>query len=149
MLHLVRYVAAGGDPARTFANQGQLLLNVLVGIILPMLVGVVTHRLAASWVKSLVLLALSIIGGLLTTVTVASFRWQDFVTNFLLQFGSAVVAHYGALKPTGITGSNGVIQKVISAGIGRTTTDVSATTGPRTDVGTGGGAPDPAPAGSG
>lgn len=146
MLHLVRYVASGGDPAATFVNQGQLLLNVLVGVVLPMLVGVVTHRLAASWLKSLVLLALSVLGGLLTTVAVASFRWQDFLTAFVLQFGTAVVAHYGALKPTGITGSNGAIQKQLSLGIGQGTADVSATTGPGTDVGSnGGGAPDPAP----
>lgn len=141
-MHLVRFVVAAGDPAQTFANQGQLLLNVLVGIVLPMLVAVVTHRLAAGWLKSLVLLALSILGGLLTTVAVASFRWQDFLTNFLLQFGAGVLAHYGVLKPAGITGSNGAIQKLLPAGAGQTTQDVSAVTGPGTvDPGP----PDPAP----
>lgn len=118
------------DHAHTVANEGQFLLNVLVGFVLPMLVAVVTHRLAADWLKSVVLTALTVLSSLLTTVTVASFHWKDFATAFVLQFGTAVAGHFGLLKPTGVTGSNGLIQKMLSAGVGAGTQDVSATVGP-------------------
>jgi len=121
MLH-VRIVADGYTSATVFANQGQLLLNVLIGVVLPMLVALVTHRVAAEWLKGLLLLALSVLGGLLATISVADFHWKDFLTAFVIQFSSAVVAHFGALKPLGVTGSQGVIQQGIPAGIGGSTT---------------------------
>lgn len=116
------------DHAHIVGNEGQLLLNVLVGFVLPMLVGIITHRLAASWLKSVTLTGLAVLASLLTTITVANFHWKDFATAFVVQFGTAVAGHYGLLKPTGITGSNGMIQKAISVGIGKGTQDVSATT---------------------
>jgi hypothetical protein len=134
-LHFVRYVMAAGDPARIAPHQGQLLLDALIGVVLPMLVGVVTHRLAASWLKSLALLALSVLSAVLTTVVVSDFHWLTFGTTFMVQFASAVVAHYGLLKPVGITGADGVIQKLIPEGVGATTSDVSATHGPGTEAG--------------
>lgn len=142
-MHLVRYLLANGDPAALAVNQGQLLLDALIGVVLPMLVGVVTHRLAASWLKSLVLLALTVASAVLTTVGVSDFHWLTFGTTFMVQFASAVVAHYGLLKPVGVTGANGVIQKLIPEGVGGSTTEVSATTGPGSE-GVGSGA-SPAP----
>lgn len=109
-------------PATQFVNEGQVLLNVVVGVLLPLLVALVTHRVAAEWLKSLILLALSVLGGLLTTVGVDSFHWKDFLLAFAVQFGSAVASHFGALKPLGITGSTGAIQTAIPAGLGGGTT---------------------------
>lgn len=121
MLH-VRIVADAATQATIFANQGQLLLNVLIGVVLPVLVALVTHRVAAEWLKATLLLALSVLGGLLATITVADFHWKDFVTAFVIQFVSAVASHFGALKPLGITGSTGAIQTSLPQGIGGSTT---------------------------
>lgn len=142
-MHIVRFVLASGDPARPLQNQGQFLLDVIVGVVLPMLVGVITHRLAAGWLKSLVLLALTVLTALLTDTVVSDFHWRTFGMTFVLQFGSAVVAHYGLLKPVGVTGSNGLIQKLAPAGIGATTSDISATSGPGTKAVGGGASPAP------
>lgn len=109
-------------PSTQFANEGQVLLNVVVGVILPLLVALVTHRVAAEWLKSLILLALSVLGGLLTTVTVDTFHWKGFLLAFAVQFGTAVTSHFGALKPLGITGSTGVVQTKLPGGVGSGTT---------------------------
>lgn len=116
-------------PSTQFINEGQVLLNVVIGVVLPLLVALVTHRVAAEWLKSLILLALSVLGGLLTTVTVASFDWKDFLLAFAVQFGSAVASHFGALKPLGITGSTGAIQNTVPQGIGGSTTSTKNSNG--------------------
>jgi hypothetical protein len=118
VIHTIGQVTTASDNAQLFTNQGQLLLNIGIGVLLPMLVALVTHRLASGAVKTLLLLALSLLGGLLANVTVASFRWQDFLTSFLLQFETAAVAHFSALKPLGITGAQGVIATAVPAGVG-------------------------------
>lgn len=105
------------DPAALAVNQGQFLLDALIGVVLPMAVAVVTHRLAAGWLKTVVLIALSVLSSLLTTVVVSDFHWGTFAMTFLVQFGSAVLAHFGVLKPAGVTGAEGVIQKALPKGL--------------------------------
>jgi hypothetical protein len=106
------------SDATNFSNQGQVLLNLAVGVALPVLVALVTAKVANKTIKSLALLALAAVGGLLTNISVSDFHWKDFLTGFAIQFLSAVASHYGFLKPVGVTGSDGVIQTLVPSGVG-------------------------------
>ena len=95
------------------------IVTALVGAILPAVVALVTNRLASSQYKSLVLLGLTGVSSVLTPlVGQAEVNWRTVVTTFIVQFGSAVLAYYGALKPLNIAGSDGAIQTKIPGGIG-------------------------------
>lgn len=97
-----------------------LLCNLALGVVLPTLVAVVTQRLAGASLKSMVLLAFSAIGGVLTQVIAQNgdFHWKPALISFGLTFISSVGTHYGVLKPTGITGTNGAIQVNAPGGLG-------------------------------
>jgi hypothetical protein len=96
-------------------------LSVIVATALPAVVALITNRLADSWVKAVALIALSIVAGWLSELQAAggSFELGQTVVHVLMTFAIAVVAHYGALKPVRITGSAGVIQTAVPAGLGR------------------------------
>lgn len=98
-------------------------LNVLINVLLPILVAVLTSRVADGAVKALVLLVLSAVSGFLVA-------WLDAVNlgvafdmsqaGFTVVVGlvMAIAAHFGVWKPTGVTGSAGVIQLRMPGGIG-------------------------------
>lgn len=100
------------------ADQTQPLINVGVGLLLPPIVAAVTHRLASSVVKSLLLLALAAAGGVITSAGANALDWRSLLDAFMTQFAAAVIAHYGLLKPTGITGSAGAIARALPSGLG-------------------------------
>jgi ABC-type antimicrobial peptide transport system permease subunit len=97
------------------------VLAVLVGAVLPMVTALVTHKLADSSVKALVLVLLSIVAGWLTELQKngGSFQLWPTVVNILITFATAVVTHFGLLQPLHVTGSDGMIQKVVPGGIGK------------------------------
>lgn len=96
------------------------VLTVILAVILPMLTALVSARFANSSVKTLVLLALTIIATGLQTVFDDGGRFEagDFVTNAAVQFLMAVGFHFGLLKPTGVTGANGKVAQSVPAGVG-------------------------------
>jgi hypothetical protein len=99
-------------------------LTVLLGVVLPMLTGLVTARLAHAGLKATVLALLSAIGGILNELysvggNLAGFDWSASLANAVTVFLMAVGLHYGLLKPTGVTGQNGVVQTgALSGGLG-------------------------------
>ena len=95
-------------------------LTLIVGVLLPGVTALVTHRLAHAGVKALVLLFLSVLGGWLTQLQQEGghFEVWSTIANILLAFATAVIAHYGILKPINLTGSTGIIQRGIPAGVG-------------------------------
>jgi hypothetical protein len=99
-----------------------VLINFALGVLLPMLTAFVTKRLAGSSVKGVILLLLSAIGGFLTQYLSqdSNWHWKTAVFSFALTFIAAVGTHYGLLKPTGVTGTNGAIQVRVPGGIGGT-----------------------------
>jgi hypothetical protein len=95
-------------------------LSIIIGSVLPALVALVTSRVADKWIKSVLLIALSAVTGVLLEIQAGggAFSWKQALTTAAVTFASGVVAHFGALKPLGVTGSNGVIQSAVPAGVG-------------------------------
>lgn len=94
-------------------SQTLLLLNLAVGTVLPALVGFVTHRKAPAQVKSLLLLALAAVGAVLTTsIQQGKFDLGHVAVSFATTFLTAVGAHFGLLKPAGVTGEAGAVSGV-------------------------------------
>lgn len=99
-------------------------LMLLVSGVLPALVALVTKRMASSGLKAVVLLFLSALLGFATemynaVVHAAEFNFGRVAAQWLLSFLVAVAAHYGLLKPTGLTGSQGVIARGVPGGVGQ------------------------------
>lgn len=101
-------------------NTTLVVCNVLVGFVLPAVVALVTKRVADAQLKSLVLLALSAVTGVVTQVLASngSFDVKTAFLAFASTFGAGVMSHYGVLKPAGVTGSEGVIATAVQGGIG-------------------------------
>lgn len=81
-------------------------LGLLVSVILPVLVGLVTTRVTHAGVKAVLLLALSGLNGFLVEYA-AGGPGYDVGTAAVLAlvgFGTAVLAHFGLWKPTGVAG---------------------------------------------
>jgi hypothetical protein len=95
-------------------------LAFLIGTILPAATAFVTNRFASGAVKSLTLLALSLITGGATSVaaTGGTFELKAAVVGFFVTFVTGVATHYGLLKPNGVTGSDGAIARAVPGGIG-------------------------------
>jgi hypothetical protein len=82
----------------------QVYLPILVGVVLPALVALVTKQVASSRFKSITLIALSAVSSVLVPqIGVDAVDLKAVLNNFLLIFGSGVLAYYGVLKPTGAT----------------------------------------------
>lgn len=99
------------------------LLALLLSAILPALVALATKRLASPGLKALALLFLAAVTGFVAELADAvsagsSFDWRAALFIWLSSFMVAVLSHYGLLKPTGVTGSSGVIARKVPGGIG-------------------------------
>lgn len=95
-------------------------LTVAISIVLPAVVALITKQAASGAVKSLTLLALSIVTAALVQIQQAggTFDWQVTLRDTIVSFVVAVAVHYGLLKPVSITGSEGSIQRVAPWGLG-------------------------------
>lgn len=97
-------------------------LTALISVFLPMIVALITRQVASGTVKSLILLFLSAVTGTVTSwqATGGTFDLKDAVIATIMSFIVAVGMHFGLLAPTGVTGSEGAIQrKTASFGIGK------------------------------
>lgn len=76
-------------------------------IALPILVGLVTDRLSAGWVKVALLGGLTFVATILTAILAAGgldgVDWPNVVGNALVTWFLAIAAHLGILKPLGVT----------------------------------------------
>lgn len=106
--------------AQTSVTLDDYWLTFLVSVALPMLTAVIRRRYSASWIASLVLLLLAMISGWLTSLyaTGGTFELRAAAVSVAVSFITAVGVHYGLLKPTGITGNDGVISRALPAGVG-------------------------------
>lgn len=110
------------DNSQIVVTIDEYWLTFLVSVALPMVVAVVTKRLASGVVKSMVLLFLTVLTGWLTSLyaTGGVFELKAAGVGVAVSFITAVGAHFGLLGPNGlnITGKNGAIQTTIRGGIG-------------------------------
>lgn len=96
-----------------------LLVNAIVGILLPLLVQLVVKAKAVAWVKTMVNIALSAVASALTPLLASSHvNWQTVALTFVQVFSLTIVSHYGILKPVGLTGAGGVIAALVPGGVG-------------------------------
>lgn len=98
-------------------------INVAVNTLLPIVVALITARIADGAVKALVLLALSAVSGFLTSALAAvelgvPFAWDQAAFTVLLGYVVAVASHFGLWKPAAVTGSGGAVQARVPGGIG-------------------------------
>lgn len=103
--------------------SGAQWLNLLINLFLPALVAWVTARNADPRVKAVVLAFLSAVSGFLISWLDALnnllvFDWSQAGFTVLSGFAAAVIAHFGLLKPVGLTGSEGTIQLRAPGGLG-------------------------------
>jgi hypothetical protein len=98
-------------------------ISALVGTLLPILVALVTARVASGAVKAVVLLLLSAVSSFLSEWLVAlnsaaTFDFSQAAYGVLLTFVVAVAGHFGFWKPADVTGSEGSVQRSVSGGVG-------------------------------
>lgn len=98
-------------------------LTFAVSVALPVLVALVTQRLASGAVKSLVLLFLSLVTGFATSLfaTDGTFELKSAGVAFAVSFVTAVAAHFGLLGSNGLnlTGKNGAVATALPSGVGK------------------------------
>jgi len=99
-------------------------LTFLIATILPAITALVTKRFASSVYGAVILLALSVVTGWLTSLgaTGGTFELKAAVVGMFVAFITAVASHFGLLKPANVTGSGGAIQEIVPGGIGNSDT---------------------------
>jgi hypothetical protein len=100
-----------------------LLWGLVASLVVPMLVALVAHVRSASWVKSILVLVLSALGSAATNASVTHLTVRNFLLSFAQIAALSVVAHMGFLSQFQITGAQGLIQRLIPAGVGQGTSD--------------------------
>jgi hypothetical protein len=88
-----------------FGSNGAMLLWLAVTVIMPLVVGLVTKFSTSAAVKSLLLVLLSLVNGVLSEALAAGdgFDWRKAITQAVVAFVIAVAVHFGVWKPTGTT----------------------------------------------
>lgn len=81
-----------------------LVVNVIVGVFIPILVGVVTKLHASRGLKAILNALLAAATGILSqTVVDAHTNWRRIVVSIAVTWIMSVATHYGLWKPTGAT----------------------------------------------
>lgn len=92
------------DPTAYSGLNTVQVASLLLGVFLPILVGLVTKVTTNAAVKSLLLLALSCVSGFLTEfVNSNNFIWQQALLTSVITFVIGVATYYGLWNPTGVT----------------------------------------------
>ena len=86
-----------------FAHVGQLLLWAVLTLVMPLLVGLVTKKSTAAYWKAALLMALSLLNGVLTewAASYDTYDWRRALAGALFAWVIAVAGHFGVWKPTG------------------------------------------------
>lgn len=92
-------------------------ISILVGFVIPLLVGLLSRLNASRHLKAVLNFALSALAAALSGIIPDQpFYWSGFVVTFALTWATSVASYYGLLKPSGVAGS--VAEKTSSFGIG-------------------------------
>lgn len=80
-------------------------LSLVTSVILPVLVGLVTTKVASPGAKGVLLLALSALNGFVLEISdhPSGFNLGSAAILTIVSFGTSVLAHFGFWKPTGIS----------------------------------------------
>lgn len=78
----------------------------LVGVVIPLLVGLLTKLNASSGIKSILNLGFTALGTALVTFNQTTvWNWKTFAINFGLGWAVSIGTYYGFYKPTGVAGT--------------------------------------------
>lgn len=119
MLHplLILLAATAGTPSKQILDAQTISL--LVGIVIPLLVGLLSKIHASSGLKAVINAALSAVAGAFSAFASTGFSatdWKTLVTSIVTTWVVSVATYYGVYKPTGVAGS--VIAKTPNFGLG-------------------------------
>lgn len=78
------------------------LLTILIGVVVPLLVGLLTKLNASPGIKATLNLGLTAIGAALVTSNQVGFSWKPFLVNAGVAWAVSVGTYYGFYKPTGV-----------------------------------------------
>jgi hypothetical protein len=92
------------DTIVSFDSQTVALV---VGVVIPLVVGALTKMRAPDGLKAVLNLGLSALTALLSTAVVdgGEFLLKEFLTLLAMTWGTSIVSYYGLHKPTGLAGS--------------------------------------------
>lgn len=91
------------DPTQGATLNTVQVASLLIGVFIPILVGLVTKKITKAALKSVLLLALSCVSGFLTEfINSANFIWQQALLTSVITFVIGVATYYGLWKPTGV-----------------------------------------------
>ena len=91
------------DPVAGSLSTVQIA-SVLLGIVLPILVGLVTKASTSPTIKAWLLAGLSAVAGFLTEfINDANFRYDQAILTAIVTFITGVAFHYGLWRPSGVT----------------------------------------------
>lgn len=74
----------------------------LVGTVIPLLVGLLTKLNASAGIKATLNLGLAALGAALVTANQVNFNWKPFLVNFAFAWVVSVGTYYGFYKPSGV-----------------------------------------------
>lgn len=97
-------------------------INLIVSVLFPIVVAAVTKANTLGRTKAYVLLGLSALNGVAIGLqahgSFEGFEWKAALVGALVSFVISAATHAGLLKPTGLTGSEGVVaQKTTNFGV--------------------------------
>lgn len=95
-------------PEFVLALDVPQLLNLLIAVIFPVLVGLVTTKVTRSWVKAVLLATIALLSGLVTALLAAVLAGVPFdiigaLLTGLAAWIIAIATHLGFWKPSGVT----------------------------------------------
>lgn len=100
-------------------NLNIIVINAIIGVLLPWLVQLAVKWNAPASVKTLVNLFCSAVAGVLSPLLSAdTIEWKIVLLSIIQVFVLSIATHYGLYKPAGVTGSAGAISNVVPIGIG-------------------------------
>lgn len=79
------------------------LYALLVGVIVPLLVGLLTKLNASSGIKAVLNLGLVAFGTAIATYNQINWSWKAFAINLGVGWAVSVATYYGFYKPAGVT----------------------------------------------
>lgn len=100
------------------------IVSAVVALIIPILVDVVTKRVASARWKAAALAGLSAVNGFLTEYvhsvdTHIDFHVDTALMTAVMSLVVATAAYVGAWKPLGVSGGGGAVQRALPGGVGK------------------------------
>lgn len=104
------FAAVTNAPAVVFTLDWAVVIQILLAVVMPLLVGLVTTRVTSGSIKAWLLAGLTLVTSIITQVgaAIATGMPFDLGVALLSTIGAFIVSvgtYYGLLKPTGIAGA--------------------------------------------